>query len=199
MGDIAAQILANADEIVRLYKRIDETVRYRSRSSKDRDEWSNACGEFHRRFPELLFPGGEERWAAFLRRDPDEVDSAIAFLEVDPWFFRSGYLKQIMWDRLKGTYLKPDQMKRLEKVAERYLHKRVQREFWHMVRFFRVRGGEAFWATIAAIANEKSAEAGRKAHWMLLARRNVPVRNWIGREFLRASYQPGYIPNLWFE
>ncbi len=199
MGDLAAEIRANAHEIVRLHSRIDETVRYRSRSSADREEWSRACAEFHQRFPDLIFPGGEERWEAFLRRDPDEVDPAIAFLDVDPWFFRSGYLKQIVWDRLKRTHLSPDQMARLEKVAESYLHKRAQREFWHMVRFFRVRGTETFWETITALAGVKSGDASLKAHWMLLARRNLPVRNWIGREFLRASYKPGYIPNLWLE
>jgi hypothetical protein len=197
MADIAAQIRENTRELVRLNERIHETVRFRSRSEADRDEWGKACEEFHRRFDDLIFPGGSERWEAFLRRDPAEVNSAVAFLEVDPWFFRSGYLKQIIWDRLKRTYLNSEQMVRLERVAQAYLHKRVQREFWHMVRFFRVRGSVTFWELMGSLAKTKSGEVSLKAHWMLLAKQNVPVRNRIGREFLRTRYQSGYIPDLW--
>ncbi|GLQ94194.1 hypothetical protein [Dyella acidisoli] len=198
MNDLAAEIRTNADAISRLWKRVYETLKHRGRSKKDREVWSSACEEFHRCFPMLFFPDGPERWAAFLNGDSSEINTVITFLEVDPWFFRSGYMKQTIWDKLKKLVLTSKDERRLEAVAARYLHKRAQREFWHMARYMRTRGSEAFWEAMEALASRHTDELGLKASWLVLAKRNLPVRNLIGYEFLRVKYESGYVPKLWF-
>jgi hypothetical protein len=197
--DLLSQLGSNAQTIDHLWRKVHETAERRGRSTADHDIWAKACEEFHRKYPDLMFPGGYQRWKAFLARDSSELDTAISFLEVDPRFFRSGYLKQIIWDRLKRAELNPKQEHRLEAIAHSYLHKRVQREFWHMARYIRRCGSTNFWEALESIATKRNGEPSMKANWLLLVRKNVAVRQWIGHEFSRARYEPGYVPNLWFD
>ncbi len=196
MSDLAQIVRVNAERINALHKRINETVPHRTHSPADREAWSEACKAFHHAYPDLIFPGGVKCWTSLLARDPAEMEAALAFLEVDPWFFRSGYLKQIIWSRLKKSLLTQQQEDRLEIIAVSYLRRPTYREFWHMARYVRVRGSSRFWAEISELAKQSDEEKCIKAGWLLLAKRNIPVKNWIGSEFLRASYEHGYVPDL---
>lgn len=198
MMDTREQIATNAESLRDLNRRIHETFARRGLSNKDRGEWSNACAQFHSNYDLLFYPGGEQRWVAFLARDSSEVETAIAFLEVDPYFFRSGYMKQVMWNRLKSIELTTSQSARLEEVAIQYVHGRIRREFWHMARFVRLRASGDFWLRIDELRSAKESSVQIKAEWLTLARRNWPVRGWINGEMLRAHYKADYLPQLDF-
>src|SRR5881409_3639900 len=90
-----------------LHDRIYETLPFRSKSDVDRGKWREACTAFRAyRHPALEFwrPDVLEK----VRSGADGWRSdAILFLEVDPWFFRSGYLKQKLLRALKGAALVP--------------------------------------------------------------------------------------------
>jgi hypothetical protein len=114
------QMLRNAAEIVRLHERVHETVKERSKSQAGRLAWQNACAEFHARINQLAFPGG---YAAALEKfrsgDTSVVDPALCFLELRPYFFRSGYMFNTLLRRMKQLPLTPTQKKRLDAVRER--------------------------------------------------------------------------------
>ena len=93
-------VLANARRLRELNARIDETVKWRARSPEDRAAWESACAAFHSQFGNLFFPGGEVAWESFVRGERSGVEAALVFLEADARAFRSGYIKQILWDRL---------------------------------------------------------------------------------------------------
>lgn len=192
------QILANAAAVDRLWGRIHETFSIRHRSKAHQEDWRKACEAFHHGHAELAFPGGMQRWQAFLNRDSSELDTAITVLEVDPRFFRSGYMKQAIWDRLKRAALSAQQERTLEAVAANYLQRPVRREFWHMVRYVRVRGSAGFWQYVESLASENAGSTSVRAQWLLLAKQNLPVRTWINRELRRARYESGYTPRLIF-
>ncbi len=176
-GKLVKQIRDNAVEIERLHARIHECFRHRDCSSKDRTAWSEACAEFHRRYPDIFYPGGASRWQAFLSRDTSETETVIAILDEDPRYFRSGYLKQIIWHRLKRYDLSTPQASRLEGIAFGYLQKPMRQEFWDMSRYVRWRGSEDFWQQIAVRA-EFSPESMliNKAGLLLLLRQNLTIR-----------------------
>jgi len=78
-----------------------------------------ACEAFHAQYDQLAFPGGLERGLALLsEKDPDTVDTAIAFLEADPRFFRSGYIKEKLLSRLKHVPLWQHQVQRLSRSVD---------------------------------------------------------------------------------
>ena len=113
-------ILANAAEIVRLYSRIHETLRFRGQSPEQTEEWSRACLEFHTRYDSLAFPGGYrgalDRIAA---GDPQAMEAAVCFLECRPYFFRSGYMFKDILRKCKRAPLSEEQALRLHIVNEK--------------------------------------------------------------------------------
>jgi hypothetical protein len=187
-------------EVNRLHDEMRRLAWQRDHSAADRDRWLLACREFRLRFEELRFPGGDDGWSSFIAGDPEGLDSAIAFVEADPYFHRSGYLKQDIWDRLKRSTLDAAQLNRLEAISLGYVTRPVRRrEFWHMVRFVRQRAGDSFWSALREIDAGPDRPARTRARWVLLARLNYPVRNWVGSERLRSRYQLGYVPDFRFE
>jgi len=198
MPDPADQIRANAEMLCTLYSRMRESVTHRSRSSVGRADWEAACAAFHDHFDELYFPGGDAGWRAFIAGTDEGIEAALLFLEVDQFTFRSGYHKQIVWDWLKKAGLTQAQYQRLEEVAVGYLYHRARREFWHMANFMRRHAAAPFWSRVESIAEHEPGDTARKARWLLLVRKNLPVRRWISNELLRSRYQSGYVPRLDF-
>lgn len=198
MKDTAAEIRENAAVLRELHSRIDETDKLRSRSRADQDAWRRACAEFHARYSSLSYPGGDGRWQALMLLDSAELETGIAFIETDPYFFRSGYMKEAIWRRFKAAVLSPKQLHRLEVAAMSQLRRQIRRDFWYMVRFVRMRATLRFWEEVGAIALEGSGAPSLKAWWLLLARANHPVQYWIRCELMRARYEKGHVPDLSF-
>jgi hypothetical protein len=118
------QIRENAAEIVRLHSRIGETYVRRSESAEKRREWEQACAEFHARYDRLAFPTGYQGGGALKRieyGDPEAMEAAICFLEVRPYFFRSGYMFKDILRKCRKAPLSPDQAARLNVVEKKYL------------------------------------------------------------------------------
>jgi hypothetical protein len=71
-------------------------------------------------------------WDDFKRlRDGDAaaLETAIQFLEADPWFFRAGYVKERLIRFVKRSDLSAEQMARLRQVVMRAIEGRDSREF----------------------------------------------------------------------
>jgi hypothetical protein len=62
------------------------------------------------------------------------IGAAIAFLEADPWFFRSGYEKQVLIRHLKRARLDNAQRERLGRVVLTAIDGRDRVEFRHYCR-----------------------------------------------------------------
>jgi len=121
-------IQANAEELRVLHARIHDTLKLRNRDTEGQDKWKAACKEFHERYDELAFPGGYgdalERIAA---SEPEALEAALCFLEIRPYFFRSGYMYKDILRKVKRSALTPQQASRLENIHAAYEQYRVQR------------------------------------------------------------------------
>lgn len=133
MTDFREMITREAKTLCALHARVHETFRNRS---KDRQTWSDACAEFHSYRPAF------ESYLEQIDRKPEihskgTVEFMITFLEVDPWFFRSGYLKETMIRRLKRAPLTDVDKARLRTVCLDAVLRRPHREFKHYCRLAR--------------------------------------------------------------
>ena len=112
-------IKSNGEEIARLHARVHETFAQRDRGPDKRKEWERACEIFHSRYNELAFPGGFndalERIAA---GEAEAMEAAICFLELRPYFFRSGYMFESILRRAKRAPLSREQTTRLQHVLQ---------------------------------------------------------------------------------
>lgn len=122
-------IRANADEINRLRQAIRDTASARWRGPEERERHAAACAEFHQHYERLAFPGG---YANALKRlaehDPDTLDVALTFLEVRPYFFRSGYMWKTLLKRVQRVPMGTKQHARLQKILDAYAGYRATRD-----------------------------------------------------------------------
>lgn len=121
-------IRANADEINRLRQVIRDTAGARWRGPEERERHAAACAEFHKNYERLAFPGG---YANALNRlaehDPNTLDVVLTFLEVRPYFFRSGYMWKTLLKRAQRVPMGTKQHARLQKILDDYAAYRATR------------------------------------------------------------------------
>ncbi|MGB1252088.1 MAG: hypothetical protein ACPG8W_15830 [Candidatus Promineifilaceae bacterium] len=116
-----SRIKHNTKVIVQLRQRIHETFARRSDNEQSWVRWQNACAEFHKRYDDLAFFGGSTNIRQRLRSgDKDAINYAIDFLEVRPYFFRSGYMYKDFMRILQRCLLSATQRKRYEQIKARY-------------------------------------------------------------------------------
>lgn len=88
---------------------------------------------------EAAYPSGFwEHYDRVKNGDARGVEMAIEFLETDPWFFRSGYIKAKLARFLKHVNLSNQQVRRLEKVLLKIVDERNTQEFRNYCRLARI-------------------------------------------------------------
>jgi hypothetical protein len=125
------KIARNAEEINGLHYRIKKTFRLRAQSDSARQQWEEACAEFHARYDLLAFPPGFNEQTFFDQLgkcDPLITEWALCFLELRPYFFRSGYVWQKLLRRLKHVPLSGDQQRRFSDVTRSYGEWKAQKQ-----------------------------------------------------------------------
>ena len=127
-NDINQLIEANAAEIKRLHALVHETARRRNDSPQARTAWQSACAEFHRRYDALAFPGGyAATLSGLVLGNQQVIDATLSFLEVRPYFFRSGYMRKVLLRKIKQVDLAPQQRDRLKGILLRQSMWRAQK------------------------------------------------------------------------
>ena len=116
-----------------LHAQIGRTFAVRDRDAKHLEAWKRACAECHA-YSSRLDPFFNRACAEDSYRDRELIEFAICFLEVDPMFFRSGYLKQTVITRLKRSDLREGDRSRLRQVVWDAVDRRGTREFKYYCR-----------------------------------------------------------------
>ena len=116
------RMIDNAAEINRLHDRIHNTHKRRDRGEAENQDWKDACSEFHARYDQLCFPGGPfpDFYERLRTGDTDIIEVALCFLEVRPYFFRSGYHWKTILQKCKSAPMAGEQAERFHSLLERY-------------------------------------------------------------------------------
>ena len=121
-------ILHNAEKVRGLHAAIHETFAHRAESQQAYDRWKRACDEFHRHYDEFAFPGGLSAALDQLAAgDMTTAETAICYLEVHPYFFRSQYNATALMRRLKPLSLREDLKERFDRVLLAARERKLQR------------------------------------------------------------------------
>jgi hypothetical protein len=113
-------IREHAAEIVEMNKQLHETRKQRELSPEKWNEWLQLYSGWYQRYIMLAFPGGlEGAYERIVAGAPEAMEAAICFLEVRPYFFRSGYMFKDIFRKCKRAPLTPKQAARFEVVKER--------------------------------------------------------------------------------
>jgi hypothetical protein len=179
----ARSILAAAERLRALNQDILTTVARRHRSAADRAAWERACAVYHAEFDRLCYPGGSQGLDALKQCLPEGIRTAITYLEADPMVFRSGYIKEELWQRLPRCPLSEQQRRTLEKVALSYFDRRIGREFWYMARAMARLGSAEFWETVRQYAHRaEGCVEGRRASFLAAYAEGIPAGERVRRQ-----------------
>jgi hypothetical protein len=160
----------NAKLLRELKKSIEASVAHRDVDDDHRSSWLEACHRFHESFDKLAFPGGLERQFRLLREhDSDAIEMAIRFLEADPWFFRSGYIKQELIAHLRRVRLTDNQQERLRTVILDRIEGEDRREFRRYCQLARLLETPAFREAVLSRVESRNTRVARHARWVLQA------------------------------
>lgn len=119
---------------------------------------------------EAAYPPGFWQYYERLKNgDARGVEMAIEFLEADPWFFRSGYIKANLARFLKHVPLSKQQVRRLEKVLLKIVDERNTQEFRNYCRLARIVATPALIEALKERLTDERDHRRLRATWMLFA------------------------------
>ncbi len=149
------------------HKAIHTTFACRNQGPKAWKAWEDATSAWHaQRYPtERLW---EDQFLADLRTsDRQAIDEAILYLEVDPWYFRSGYLKERLIRGLKAADLTERDRRRLRNVIWNVAGGKNRREFRDYCSLAAVVGDEGLIRLLEDVSPERDRDAKGKFGYLL--------------------------------
>lgn len=164
MKDYRDVISTNAARLRALHAEIDRTFKTKPHGPAHHA----ACAAFHSEFDALAFPGGLEASLSKLNSgDPSVVDIAVQYLEVEPKFFRSGYIAETILRRLKHVDLTSDQVTRLVNVILNSIRHGGRRRFVNCARLAGVLKDDRISTGALGLLRESDPEVKRRAERIL--------------------------------
>ena len=159
-------LIAKESEILnRLHKNIHKTFIKRGKSKSGLKAWKEACQKCH------SYKSGLDYYTEKACLDKaysgEILEFVICFLEIDPWFFRSGYLKQVFITKLKRSDLTPSEINRTKKVLIKAVEAKGTREFKYYCRLASAIADEILIRNLKMIESLKDGAASSRARMML--------------------------------
>jgi hypothetical protein len=150
-----------------LHQRIHETFLHRSESREAWAAWEQACHDFHSYESPMRFIESADGRRRLREGDPALIEHAIAFLELDPYVFRSGYAKTAIIRCIKGLPFDHAQIQRLQGVVIRAIDKCDRQEFRAYCRLGAAVDSPAFDIRIRERLDSPDAAVRRRARYVL--------------------------------
>lgn len=158
---IRAQISENAAQLRAMHAEIKRTFSLEPHGAAH----IAACAAFHQAYDRLAFPGGLACFRKRLKRmETAAIDEAIEFLEADPWFKCSGYVKEEIVRRLKQATLTDRQRNRLASVVRRSTTAGTRRLARHLARLAPIVDSLSFRKGVESLANFSDEARQRAKH-----------------------------------
>jgi hypothetical protein len=159
---------SNAARLRELDAAIKTTCKKRHERARQMKAWEDACRTFHESFDRLAFPGGLAKAMHSVKAgDSAVLEMAVRFLEADPRFFRSGYIKADLIKLIRQAQLGDDQRVRLQQVILTRIQGQDVREFRSYCQLARVISDADFESQVVALAASPVSQISRHAKWVL--------------------------------
>ena len=142
---------------------------------------SQACMEAHRLWYTAIenayLPSFGEDVERLRTGDASGMEGAVAFLEADPLFYRTGYIKSKLIRYIKRPMLTPEHMRRLQQVVLAVVDKRDDRDFRAYCRLARKVDAPALREQLMRRLAHDDPKIRRRARWVMeaLGEKNTTV------------------------
>jgi hypothetical protein len=161
------EIAEHTARLAALDRRFKEAVEQRS------DDYASSRDAFFNLYDQLAFPGGlTKRLHELSQQNPEAVEDAICFLEVDPNYFRSGYIKERILHRLKHCRISAGQRTRLMQCILRSIEGGSRRVFAAYARAAGAHPTSTLLAAVESRLDSPDPEVRRRASQVLAVTRS---------------------------
>ena len=169
-------VKTNAAKLRELHERVHDAARHRNEGKEANERWRQATKAYHEQYDQLAYPGGLNQFLSRLpSKDPETIELVIEYLEADPWFFRSGYIKEHLLSYLKHAPLTSSQRLRLQYLILRKIEGKWLREFRYYARLAPVVADREFTDRVSAFLDSERT-VSQRAHFVLQCCRAAPAR-----------------------
>ncbi|MGJ8677021.1 MAG: hypothetical protein ACSHX0_05860 [Akkermansiaceae bacterium] len=168
MNILTREVIGDAERIkVHLHRRMHVMSAIRNQSPKEHKEWEEAADAWHTHEHPVDRLWCEEFMADLRESVPYAVEEAIVYLEADPWYHRSGYLKERLIRGLKTAVLKNSDRVRLWNVCWNVAAGKNRREFRNYCSLAAVVGDADLIELLKGVSEERNIAAKGKFGFML--------------------------------
>lgn len=115
-------------ESIKLKALHDNIYFYYNKRGKS-NEYKNACAEFHAYQSPMMKYFSKASLNELKTANKEKIEFALTFLEIDPYFFRSGYLKEDLLRKLKFITFSDSEKTRLIDILINAVKNNSNREF----------------------------------------------------------------------
>ena len=122
------QVERTERDVNTLKARVRETWRARGQSQNHWREWQRAADDLRNYQSSVSALWNEETLALIRAGDRNALEGALSFLEADPYFYRSGYLKEKVLHAIKSSPWERNDELRLQTIVLRAIEGRYKRE-----------------------------------------------------------------------
>lgn len=164
--DFTALIRTESAVLRALHENVHLTFRSRESGRSARDAWSRACHALHTHVS-ALEPHLRQALEDAQYSNAQQIEFVVCFLEVDPLFFRSGYLKEALLTRIKRSELSAHITRRLRAVLVDAVRRRGSREFKYYCRLAARIADDGLRTQLAIFAAEGTSACASRARRML--------------------------------
>lgn len=163
MSKIQDLIRSEAHTMFVLHQRVHETYEKRQ---KDSGAWKNACDKFHS-YVSALDSYIDEIYNQKVLADDRIIEFSISFLEINPMFFRSGYIKEEVIRKIRRSHLDGDQIERIRNVILNAVKCRGTREYRRYCRLMLAFGSDELAKEIEYLTNSNQGPVRSRAKMMI--------------------------------
>ncbi|GEM_PF-3803224 len=157
-----------AEETSNLVQRaIHETCARRNESPEAYQAWQDACARARQTTLPTDYLWSDEVAQKIKDGDREYTDDALLFLEVDPWFDSSGYLKEHLLEKLRQAPLTEDDKARIRKALIAVAGGRNRREFGRWCSLAVKVTTDEFERELEELAKERDAASSGKFSFLL--------------------------------
>jgi hypothetical protein len=150
-----------------LHQKINDTVTKRDKSQAAYKEWKQACRIWHNTTSATDHLWLDETRKKIRSGDRETIDDVMLFLEVDPWYFRSGYLKERLIEDLKRAPLNEHNEERIRHIIINVTKGRDRREFRYFCKLAARVASEEFEKVVEQEAEQHDKESHGKLSYLL--------------------------------
>jgi hypothetical protein len=140
------KMIAFIEENSATLSKLDKNLKNATKTRHENQQaYLSALADFKAAYDRLAFPGGLSQGFELLKaHDPNAIDTAIAYLIADPYFFRSGYIKKDIAVILKKAPLTKEQILLLQDCLFNAIEHKARQEYREYCRLARKIADEAF-------------------------------------------------------